>query len=158
MAVIVMVMIMVVGMTVVMRMIMRVVVCRMAMFVVTVLAMGVLVMVSLVGVGLIRRRDVFAALIGLRGLRGIDRGVLDDVALDPFALAAAAGVAVARTAAVTVGGTVLALFLGFAMGALVGLDQGLTVGDRDLVLVGMDFAEGEEGVAVAAIFDEGRLQ
>ena len=53
--------------------------------------------------------------------------------------------------------TVLVLFLGLAMGALVGLDQGLTVGDRDLVIVGMDFAEGEEAVAVAAIFDEGRL-
>jgi hypothetical protein len=66
------------------------------------------------------------------------------------AMAAAAGIAVARTAAVTVGGTVLALFLGLAVGALIGLDQGLTVGDRNLVIVGMDFAEGEEAVAVAA--------
>ncbi|MGE9009031.1 hypothetical protein ACO2JO_10645 [Leptospira interrogans] len=98
------------------------------------------------------------ALIGLGGQRRIDRGVVDDVALDPFAMAAAAGVAVARTAAVTVGGAVLALFLGFAMGAFVGFDQRLPVGDRDLVIVGMDFAEGQEAVAVAAIFDEGRLQ
>ncbi len=44
------------------------------------------------------------------------------------------------------------------MGALVGLDQGLTIGDGDLVIVGMNFAEGEEAVAVAAIFDEGGLQ
>ena len=44
------------------------------------------------------------------------------------------------------------------MGAFVGLDQRLTVGDRDLIIVGMDFAEGQEAVAVAAIFDEGRLQ
>ncbi len=44
------------------------------------------------------------------------------------------------------------------MGALVGLDQRLTVGDRDLVVVGMNFAEGEEAVPVAAIFDEGGLQ
>jgi hypothetical protein len=44
------------------------------------------------------------------------------------------------------------------MGAFVGLDQRLTVGDRDLVVVGMNFAEGEEAVAVAAIFDEGRLE
>jgi len=98
------------------------------------------------------------ALIGLGGLRRIDCGVFDDVALDPFAMAAAAGVAVARTAAVTVGGAVLALFLGLAMGAFIGLDQRLPVGDRDLVIVGMDFAEGQEAVAVAAIFDEGRLQ
>jgi hypothetical protein len=50
------------------------------------------------------------------------------------------------------------LFLGFAVGALVGLDQRLTVGDRDLIIVRMDFAEGEEAVTVAAVFDEGRLQ
>jgi len=55
-------------------------------------------------------------------------------------------------------GTVFALFLGLAMGALIGLDQRLTVGDRDLVVVGMDFAEGEEAVPVAAIFNEGGLQ
>jgi len=44
------------------------------------------------------------------------------------------------------------------MGALVGLDQRLTIGDRDLVIIGMNFAEGEEAVAIAAIFDEGGLQ
>src|SRR6185312_4889483 len=82
-------------------------------------------------------------------------GVLDDLAPDAVAAAAAAGIAMARAATAV---TVLVLFLGLAMGALVGLDQGLTVGDRDLVVVGMDFAEGEEAVAVAAIFDEGRLQ
>jgi hypothetical protein len=82
-------------------------------------------------------------------------GVLDDLAPDAVAAAAAAGIAMARAAAAV---TVFVLFLGLAMGALVGLDQGLTVGDGDLVIVGMDFAEGEEAVAVAAIFDEGRLQ
>src|SRR5581483_6080522 len=54
--------------------------------------------------------------------------------------------------------TVLVLFLRLAVGALVGLDQRLTIGDRDLIIVGMDFAEGEEAVAIAAILDEGRLQ
>ena len=54
--------------------------------------------------------------------------------------------------------TILVFFLGLAMGAFVGLDQGLTVGDGDLIIVGMDFAEGEEAVAVAAIFDKGCLQ
>ena len=44
------------------------------------------------------------------------------------------------------------------MGALVGLDQRLAIGDRYLIIVGMDFAEGEEAVAVTAIFDEGGLQ
>jgi len=73
-------------------------------------------------------------------------------------MAAAARIAVARAATVAVGGAVLALFLGLAMGALVGLDQRLTVGDRDLIVVRVDFAEGQEAVAVAAIFDERRLQ
>jgi hypothetical protein len=80
----------------------------------------------------------------------------DDVALDALAMTAAARVAVARTAAAL--GAVLALFLGLAMGLFLGLDQRLPVGDRDLVVVGMDFAEGEEAVAVAAIFDEGGLK
>ena len=44
------------------------------------------------------------------------------------------------------------------MGAFVGFDQRLTIGDRDLIIVGMDFAEGQKAVTVAAIFDEGGLQ
>ena len=48
-----------------------------------------------------------------------------------------------------VGRALLALFLG---------DQRLPVGDRDLVVVGMDFAERQEAVAIAAVIDEGRLQ
>jgi hypothetical protein len=55
-------------------------------------------------------------------------------------------------------GTILGFLLGLAMSALVGLDQGLAVGDRDLVIVGMDFAEGQKAVAIATVFDEGRLQ
>ena len=37
-------------------------------------------------------------------------------------------------------------------------DQRLPVGDRNLVIVGMDFVEGEEAVAIAAVIDERRLQ
>ena len=44
------------------------------------------------------------------------------------------------------------------MGALFSLDQGLTIRHRNLIVVGMDFAEGKEAVTVAAIFDEGGLQ
>jgi hypothetical protein len=86
--------------------------------------------------------------------RGI--GPFDDFAADALAVTAAAGVAVTRATAAV--GAVLALFLGFTMGLFLGLDQRLPVGDRDLVVVGMDFAEGEEAVAVAAIFDEGGLE
>ena len=55
-------------------------------------------------------------------------------------------------------GAVLVLFLGLAMGTFVGFDQRLTVGDRNLIVVRMNFAEGQEAVAVAAIFDEGGLE
>ena len=99
---------------------------------------------------------VLMVLEGLGGLRRIEGLRPDHLALDALAMAAAAGVAVTGTAAVA--GAVLALFLGLAMGAFLGLDQRLTVGDRDLVIVGMDFAEGQKSVAVATIFDEGGLQ
>ena len=38
------------------------------------------------------------------------------------------------------------------------LQQRLPVGEGDLIVVGMDFGEGEEAVAVAAVIDERRLQ
>jgi len=44
------------------------------------------------------------------------------------------------------------------MGAFVRLDQRLTIGNWNLVVIGMDFAEGQKAVTVAAIFDKGRLQ
>jgi hypothetical protein len=53
--------------------------------------------------------------------------------------------------------TVVFLFLGAGHRPLF-LDQRLTVGDRDLVVIRVDFGEGQETVAVAAIFHEGRLQ
>ena len=38
------------------------------------------------------------------------------------------------------------------------LEQRLPVGDRDLIVVRMDFRKGEEAVPIAAIVDEGRLE
>lgn len=38
------------------------------------------------------------------------------------------------------------------------LAQGFAVGNRDLVIVGMDFTEGKKTVAVSAIVNKGRLQ
>jgi len=161
---------MIVRVVVIMRMVVRmVVVMRMVM---TVMVMTVMVMMFRLGMDMsgvvgviafgvqafcVQAVDVFPTFVRLSRQRRIGAGVLDDIALNPLATAAAALVAVARTAA-TAAGAILALFLGFAMGAFVGLDQGLTVGDRDLVIVGVDFAEGQEAVAVAAIFDEGGLQ
>ena len=48
------------------------------------------------------------------------------------------------------------LFLGGMLGFLA--EQRFAVGLRDLVIIGMDFAKGEEAVAVAAIIDERRLE
>jgi hypothetical protein len=93
---------------------------------------------------------VMMIVIGSRGV-----SVLDDSALDALATIAAARIAVARAPAA---GAVFVLLLRLAVGALVGLDQRLTVGDRNLIIVGMNFAESEEAVAVAAILDKGGLQ
>jgi hypothetical protein len=99
-------------------------------------------------------------IMGLRIMRLIGLAVIrarsfDHAALDAIALAATARVAVARAAAV---GAIFGFFLGLAMGALIGFDQRLTIGDRNLIIVRMDFAEGQEAMAVAAIFNEGCLQ
>ena len=55
-------------------------------------------------------------------------------------------------------GAILALFLRLTVRAFLGLDQGLTVGNGDLVIVRVDFAEGEEAMPVAAILDESCLE
>ena len=90
-----------------------------------------------------------------RASRPAGVGSLHDIALDPFAMTATTRIAMPRAPP---GGAVLGLFFGFAMGAFFGLDQGLTVCHRNLVVVGMDFAEGKKTVTVATVFDEGRLQ
>ena len=115
-------------------------------------AMGVILdMILGVIVGLI----LMVMPVRLAGLGLIGARSLDHLAADAVAIAATAGVAVARAAAV---GAVLALFFGLAMGAFVGFDQRLPVGDRNLIIVRMDFAEGQKTVTVAAVLDEGRLQ
>ena len=48
------------------------------------------------------------------------------------------------------------LFLGGVLGFLA--KQRFAIGLGDLVIIGMDFAEGEEAVAIAAIIDERRLE
>ena len=49
-------------------------------------------------------------------------------------------------------------FLVVARSTRVGVDQRLPVGDRDLIIVGMDFGKRQEAVTVAAVLDERRLQ
>ena len=38
------------------------------------------------------------------------------------------------------------------------IEERLAIGHGDLVIVGMDFVEGQESVAIAAVFDEGGLE
>ncbi|WP_277996468.1 hypothetical protein [Bradyrhizobium sp. STM 3843] len=82
-------------------------------------------------------------------------GPLDDFALDALAAAATSRTAMAIATPVR---AALVFFLGFAMRALFGLDQRLPIRNRDLIIVGMDFAEREKAVAIAAIFHESGLQ
>ena len=50
------------------------------------------------------------------------------------------------------------LVIGGALCALFLVDQGLPVGDRNLIVVGVDFAKRQEAVAIAAVVDESGLQ
>jgi hypothetical protein len=155
-----MMIIMIVSVLVIVIMGVMMVVVPMIVVIVFVMMGFVLAVMLRVGVQMLAlMRSAFGMLrprLAFDGLGRVRVETSDDVALDALAMTAAAGVAVARAAAAL--GAVLGLFLGFAMGLLFGLDQRLPVGDRDLVVVGMDFAEGEEAVAVAAIFDEGGLK
>src|SRR5207302_10386020 len=97
--------------------------------------------------GLARR-----ALVRL-AVRALGTVVLDRLAVDRL-LALSLGsapVAWMTVAAIAAAGAAVRFRLGVAMGALFLLDQRLPIGDRDLVVVGMDFAEGEEAVAIAAV-------
>ena len=100
---------------------------------------------------------VVADLGSVRQLRGFR---LRACAFDNFALHALATVTASRTsmAGPAAVGAVFRFFLGLAVRALVGLDQGLSIGNRDLIVIGMDFAEGQKAMAIAAVFDEGGLQ
>ena len=54
--------------------------------------------------------------------------------------------------------TAIDLVIGGALRALLLVDQGLPVGDRNLVVVGMDFAERKKTMTIAAVINEGGLQ
>jgi hypothetical protein len=101
---------------------------------------------------IMRLMPMFVRLVGLGAIRA---RAFDHLAANAVAIAATARIAVTRAAAV---GAVFALFFGLAMGAFVGFDQRLPVGDRNLIIIRMDFAEGQKTVTVAAVLDEGRLQ
>ena len=110
--------------------------------------LGGLVFMEIVG-------RLFVGIFRLTGDLRLEARILDDLALDALAIAAPARAAMARTTPI---GPIFIFFLGLAMSAFVGFDQRLTVGDRDLIIVRMNFAEGKKAMAVAAVFDKGRLK
>ena len=62
-------------------------------------------------------------------------------------------------AAMTPAATLVARLLVFlAVLARFFVEQRLTVGDRNLIIIGVDFGEGEEAVTVPAVIDEGGLK
>ena len=62
----------------------------------------------------------------------------------------------AVAAAAPDGPTLLVVFVTVGAGVL--FEERLPVGDRNLVIVRMDFGKSQEAVAIAAVIDEGRLQ
>ena len=90
-------------------------------------------------------------------VRSRSLGGLRDAAFVAAAMLAAAPPPPAATAVAALVAVAVLVVLGFGRLGL-GAQQRLTVGDRDLVVVGMDFAERQETVAVSAIFDEGGLK
>ena len=109
--------------------------------------------------GFLDRLDAFAH----RRLRRLVVALLVAIAAAGLGLAAVlpaggvvgGGLLAVMPLAVVAGGVVLVVTAG-----LVGFlaQQRLPVGDRDLVVVGVDFGEGEEAVAVAAVLHERRLE
>jgi len=162
---IVMMMVMIVRMLVISMIAVRLVLMIMALMLVGLMIVRLIIMGfmagSLVAMMLVIMRVILVVLIvlviaiGLRRLRGVER-IFDDRALDAVTAATPPRIAVTGTAPMA--GAVLAFLFGLAMGALVRLDQRLTISYRNLVIVRMNFAEGEEAVTVAAIFDESGLQ
>ena len=91
-----------------------------------------------------------AAWVGAAGHRLLDLVVAGDL-LDLLVVVVVGGTGRGFGGLVVLGGQF------GARGGLLG-QQRLAVGQRDLVVVGVDFVERQESVAVAAIFDERRLQ
>jgi hypothetical protein len=90
----------------------------------------------------------------------VERLALDDVAgaLGRSLVWTVVPASSARSSATSASGPTVRFGLGVAMGALLFVDEGLPVGNRDLIVIGMDFAERQEAVAVSAVVDEGGLQ
>ena len=112
------------------------------------------------GLGDFVRRRVAEAGFARRNLGGLARQFLlgERFAAPDLVAAAVAAVTVAAAAATAAAGAMVRLGVGGALVALFLRQQRLPVGDRDLVIVRVDFGKRQEAVPVAAVVDEGGLQ
>jgi hypothetical protein len=94
------------------------------------------------------------AFVGSSGLRSAGFMVMSGPLT---ALAATAAATPATIAVMAAFAFALFVFVGFGFLGL-GTQHCLTIGNRNLVVVWVDFTEGKEAVAVSAIFDKGRLK
>jgi hypothetical protein len=97
---------------------------------------------------------VFVVVVGLHAL--VDTRAAPGVAAR--ARGAIAAIAIAATTAAAPCGTAVRFLFCLAVLAFLFVEQRLPVGDRNLVVVRVDFREGEEAVPVAAVFDERGLE
>ena len=108
--------------------------------------------------GRLRAGLVLAAARFISGLRSgvgnLARRDLPGIALDRFVAATPTGL---LAVGATTGGAVL-VALGVPLCPRFFFKERLPIGDRNLIVVRMNFAEGKEAVAIAAIFDERGLQ
>ncbi len=107
------------------------------------------------GVVLVLRRHIGrgqTTIPRLLASRRLDRFARDRLVAAPMACSTMARMLVPHA------GPAVSLGLSVAVRAFLLGNQRLPIGHRDLVVVGMDFAERQEPVAIATIIDEGGLE
>ena len=102
---------------------------------------------------------VFLRWLVVRAIRRVAvRFYLPGVFADRLVVGAPGGGGVAVAPAPPTAALGFALLLLFLLVVHLGIEQGLTIAEGDLVVVGMDFGEGEKAVPVASVVDEGGLE
>src|SRR5690606_12447634 len=119
---------------------------------------GVMVVRVVVVVGVhIGRLVIVAVVVPVRLRRSARHFALARSAVATAATAPAVTSATPATRG-TARSALLVLGFGLRLGGGLLLLEGFPIGHRDLVVVGMDLAEGEKAVAIAAVLDEGGLE
>ena len=115
------------------------------------------VFAAVIGTAVVGAAVVGPAVIGIHRIVQIGPTSITLVLASVAALAAAAASAPAAITVLAIVAIAVLIVLVFSL-LRFRAQQRLTVGNRNLVVVGMNFTEGEETVTVAAIFDKGCLK